>query len=346
MLKIGLLSPFLPENDGIAIYSNNILKGLEKNRESIVTIGRKGSKADYTVNFKSFSLKKRLKEIIKKEKLNLLHIQYVASLFSKYSLNYNLLHALNLQIPIIITLHEVQYSSKGIKNKVLQHIEKIIIKKADKIIVHTPNQKEYLKKKYKTNSIVAIYHGLRLNKVPKRKNKKNLLCFGMISHGKGVPYLIKAMKYLQGYNLTIAGKFVDDTSKTEVIKALKCNNSTIKTDFGWIDEKKKEKYYREADCVVLPHIWAPYQSGILHNAVAWGLPVVVTKVGALWEMADKFKFGVVVNPKDPKAIAEGIRKVFKDYNSFKKGIENYRQAANWPKIAKEHMILYGQCNKN
>ena len=103
-MKIGLLSPFLPEKDGIAIYSNNILKGLGKNKKYIITIGRKGSNADYIVNFKSFSLKNKLKEIIKKEGLDAIHIQYVASFFSKYFFNYNLIMALCLPTPTIVTL--------------------------------------------------------------------------------------------------------------------------------------------------------------------------------------------------------------------------------------------------
>jgi glycosyltransferase involved in cell wall biosynthesis len=340
MLKIGLLSPFPPEKDGIAIYSDNILRGLNKNRKNIVTIGRKGSKSKHIINFKSFSLKKDLEKIIKKEKLSLIHIQYVPTLFGKYNLNYNLINALSLPIPIIITLHEVHYSNKGIKNKILGHIEKKIIEKANKIIVHTPKQKEFLTKKYKTNKIIVIYHGLRLNKIPKKEIKKNILCFGMISHGKGATYLIKAMKYLQDYNLTIAGSFVDKKTKKEVLSAIETSKARIKTDFQWIDEEKKEKYYKNADIIALPHIWAPYQSGILHNAVAWDLPVVVTKVGALYEIVELFKFGEIVRPKNPKSLAEGINKVFKNYNNYKKGLDKYRNCANWSKIAMEHLTLY------
>jgi len=357
-MKIGLLSPFLPEKDGIAIYSDNILMGLGKDKKHIITIGRKGSKADYIVNFRPFSLKKELKKIIKKEQLDAIHIQYVPTLFGKYTLNYNLINALNLKIKTIVTLHEVHYQTKGLRNKILAHIEKQIIKKADKIIVHTPRQKEFLErlfsrqwktnlegrqkpsdKKYRTKKIICIYHGLRLNDTHKRKNK-NILCFGMISQGKGIKYLIKAMDYLPDCKLTIAGSFVDKKTEIEIKKQLKQSKADIQTDFGWIEGDKKADYYKNADLVVLPHIWAPYQSGILHNSVAYGLPVVVTKTGALWEMVALFKFGVMVKPKSSKALAEGIRKVFKDYKKYKAGTKKYREVANWPKIAKEHLSTY------
>ncbi len=339
MLKIGLLSPFLPEKDGIAIYSNNILRGLGKGNKHIIKIGRKGSDADYIVNFCSFSLKKKLEKIIKKENLSLIHVQHVATLFSKYFLNQNLIKVLDLSVPVVVTLHEVYYSDKGTRNKILAYIEKQIVKKADMIIVHTQKQKYFLTKKYKTDKIGCIYHGLRLNKMHKRTNK-NILCFGMISPEKGVKYLIKAMGYLPDCKLTIAGKFVSQKSEREVKQALRLSKANIKTDFGWIKEEKKVKYYQNADLVVLPYTWAPYQSGILHNAVSYGLPVVVTRVGALWEMADKFKFGEIIKPKSPIAIAQGIKKVFKNYKKYRKGIVNYRNAANWPKIAYEHLELF------
>lgn len=340
MLKIGMVSPFLPENDGIAIYSNNILVGLGKNRKNIITIGRQGSKADYIVDFKSFYLKNKLERIIQKERLSCIHIQYVATFFNKYFLNFNLIAALKLSVPTIVTLHEVHYSTKGIRNKILSYIEKKIIEKANRIIVHTPKQKEFLEKRYKTNKIVMIYHGLNSYKIPKRKNNKNILYFGMISRGKGIPYLIDAMKYLPEYNLTIAGKFIDKKSEKEVMDALKRSNSKIKTDFGWIDEEKKAEYYKNANVVVLPHIWAPYQSGILHNAVAYGLPVVVTKIGAIHEMVELFGFGEIVEPRNSKAIADGIRKVFKEYKKYRKGIQEYRKVANWDVIAKQHFKEY------
>jgi glycosyltransferase involved in cell wall biosynthesis len=164
----------------------------------------------------------------------------------------------------------------------------------------------------------------------------------MISQGKGVPYLIKAMKYLPDYNLTIAGNFINKETRKSVLSAINNSKSNIKTDFKWIDEEDKEKYYKKADCAVLPHTWAPYQSGILHNSVAWNLPVIVTKIGALYEMVELFKFGEIIKPKNPKALAEGIKTVFKNYSSYKKGIDRYKKAANWKNIAKQHFKLYSE----
>ena len=105
-------------------------------------------------------------------------------------------------------------------------------------------------------------------------------------------------------------------------------------------EREKEAYYRWADVIVLPYTWAPYQSGIVTDAAAHGVPVVVTKVGSLWEMTDLFHAGEVVEPKNAKALAAGIRKAMSNYKKYAKGINDYRQAASWQASAKKHIMLY------
>ena len=74
-----------------------------------------------------------------------------------------------------------------------------------------------------------------------------------------------------------------------------------------------------ADVIVMPHIWAPYVSGSVSVAIAHGLPMVTTNVGSIWEYVGLFKTGEIIKPGSSKAIADGIRKVFKDYNKYKNG---------------------------
>jgi len=355
-MKIGLLSTFPPTKGGIAIYSDNLANSI---KNEVIRIGNLQSKADYKLNFKSLSLKKELEKIISKEKIDLLHIQYIATFFGKYNLNYSLLNTLKLKIPIITTLHEVQYSNKGLKNKILKAIEKKIILRSDAVIVHTPNQKEFLEKKYSRKNIHCIFMGIHPYNI-NRKRGKNILFFGMISPGKGIEFLIRAMKFLKGFKLQIAGgvpkgiskeygkKLIQEISKQsfeslsndKFDKTVKANNPNINISLGWIPENKKAEYYKKADLVVLPYVWAPYQSAVLHDAFSYGLPVVVTRTGAVWEVVKSFGCGEVVRPKSPIAIAEGIKKVFQNYNSYVKGVIKYRKAADWKQIGKETLEVY------
>ncbi|MBW2981180.1 glycosyltransferase family 4 protein [Candidatus Woesearchaeota archaeon] len=324
---------------------------LKKLGLKVIKIGTKKSSADYKLNFGSVFFRKEVKKIIKKEKLDLLHIQYISPWYGKYLLNMGLISLLkDTEIQVVVTLHEVQYSRKSsnipqdLKFKILQFIEKNIVKNSSKIIVHTPCQKKFLEGRYHVNNVDCVYMGLNLNKIKKKKPGKNILFFGMLNFGKGVEYLIRAMKYLPDFRLIVAGRAVRKDYKRLLMEEGKDLNN-VNLHIGWVSEKDKRKYYENADVVVLPYVWAPYQSAVLHDAISYGLPVVVTKVGAVWEIVELFKCGELIKARSSKAIAEGVKKVFRTYNRYKKGIEAYRREANWEAAAKKHLEVYKRPRK-
>ena len=71
-----------------------------------------------------------------------------------------------------------------------------------------------------------------------------------------------------------------------------------------------------------------------------GIPVVVTKVGALWEVVDDFNLGEIIKPGSSKAVADGIRNTFKNYGKHKAGISRYRKEASWEESGRKHLRLY------
>ncbi len=341
-MKIGILSKFMPEKDGIAIYSDNLCRELSK-IATVVKIGDVESKsADYTINFNSFWLKQELQKIIEKEKLDVLHIQYIAAYFGKHTLNLNLIQALQQKIPVISTMHEVHYNFEGynfLRKTALEFLEGEVVRNSKRIIVHTPQQKRFIEQKYKAGNVECIFHGLELFE-PKKKKGNNLLFFGKISRKKGLEMLINAMRSLPEFHLTIAGSFVDKQHEIQIKKMLE-GIPNITARFGWASESERWNFFKQADLLVLPYLQAQYQSGALHNAVSAGIPVVVTRTGALHEMVENFKFGEIIY-KTPEALIEGIRKAMKNYSTYRKGLEQYRKEANWKTIAKRHVEEYGK----
>ncbi|MAG15615.1 hypothetical protein CMO88_00985 [Candidatus Woesearchaeota archaeon] len=338
-MKVGIISKFMPEKDGIAIYSENLCRELSKICKVVKIGDLKSESADYKVNFKSFRLKSQLQRIIEKEQLDVLHIQYIAAYFGRHTLNLNLLQSLGQKIPVVNTMHEVHYNYEGynfLRKKAMAFLEKEIVRKSRMIIAHTPQQKAFLAKKYDAKNVTCICHGLELFDVSHKKSNK-ILFFGKISRKKGLEMLIKAMKMLPEYHLKIIGSFVDKKQEKQIRKMVDVPNISFK--FGWVSNKERWKQFREADLLVLPYLQAQYQSGPLHNAVSVGIPVVVTNAGALPEMVEHFKFGEIVE-KNPKAVANGIKKTMKNYDQYKKGLAAYRKEANWKKTAENHLELY------
>ncbi|MDP7116555.1 MAG: glycosyltransferase [Candidatus Woesearchaeota archaeon] len=342
-MKIALMSKFPPEECGIGIYCSNLYEKLKK-KADVITIGTLKSKADYQLNFHDFTLKEQVKKIIEKEQVDLLHCQYIPPYYGTKFLNQNFVRLLSLDIPTVVTFHEVQYDKKGIKNKILRIIERQILKKANKVLVHSPLTKKYLTEKGFTN-VEHMFMGVHLLDY-NPKNNKFLLSFGIVSIEKGHPYLLEAMKSLPDHSLVIAGRPVEKTYGDELntkIKELDLKN--VITDFGWISEEAKDIYYRKASMLVLPYLWGPYTSAVIHDAISYTMPVVVTKVGAVWEIPETYKLGKVIKPENAEEIVKGIKDIQNNFSFYKDNIKNYRKLANWESVASATLKIYEQLLK-
>ena len=342
-MKIGMVSKFPEQEDGIAIYSASLCEELENLGIGVVKIGDMASNtAEYKIDFNSFFLKPKLKKIIESERLDLLHVQYIAPHFSKPLLNLNLLLALSQKVPVVVTLHEVHTTASSLKEKVLMWLQRKITKKAEAVIAHTRHQKEFLQIRYKKKNAYHILHGLVLNPVHKLKNK-TVLFFGMLNYGKGVEHLIAAMSQLPDFKLTVAGKAISPEYEKLVRAAADENKlGNVKLDIRWIPEDDKKRLMYDADIMVFPYIWAPYQSGTMHNAFSYGIPVVVTDAGVIGEVVKEYICGRVVEQRSPKAIAAGIKAVYGNYETYQHGVLKYREAANWAKAAQKHAEAYNE----
>ncbi len=342
-MKIGMVGKFPEQEDGIAMYSESLCEEIEEIGIGVVRIGdHLSTKADYKTDFNSLFLKSQLKKIIEKEMLDLLHIQYIAPHFSKALLNLNLILALRQNVPVAVTLHEVHATAGSIREKALAFIQKLIVKKADAVIAHTRQQKEFIQLKYKKKKAFHIHHGLALNPVHKLRNK-SILLFGMLNHGKGAEYLIRAMNHLTDYKLTVAGKAISPEYEKIIRQAAAENKlGNVKLEIRWIPDEEKKRMLYEADIMAFPYVWAPYQSGTMHNAFSYGIPVVATDAGALGEAVKEYICGRVVEQRSPKALAAGIRAVHGNYETYQRGVLKYRAEANWKKIAEKHGEAYNE----
>ncbi len=124
----------------------------------------------------------------------------------------------------------------------------------------------------------------------------------------------------------------------EKVEKLGIDKNVVFTDF--VDEKDKPGLMAGAKAFILPSFWEGFGLDVL-NAMALGVPVVVSKVGSLPEVAGKA--AIYVDPYDVDSIARGISKVLSisqvDYNKLVEvGI---RQASkfSWEKTARETLRI-------
>lgn len=171
------------------------------------------------------------------------------------------------------------------------------------------------------------------------ENKKVLLFFGYIRAYKGLTNLIEAMPVLlredENYFLLVVGEFYEPREKYfKRIKELGIAKNVLIID-EFVPNEEVGIYYSASDLVVLPYISAT-QSGILNIAYGFKKPVVVTNVGGLPELVEDGKTGFIVEPQNPVALAEGIKKYFSASNfvDFSKNIETFVKENSFTSIEK------------
>jgi glycosyltransferase involved in cell wall biosynthesis len=140
----------------------------------------------------------------------------------------------------------------------------------------------------------------------------NVLWFGIIRPFKGVEDLIRAFDGLEAdeaarYWLTIVGETWEGWDLPARLIEQSRYRDRITFVNRYVRDDEVDGYFRGADVVALPYRRSS-QSGPLHVALAYELPVVVTGVGGLTESVKGYEGAVVVPPRDPNQLRDGLRR--------------------------------------
>ena len=110
----------------------------------------------------------------------------------------------------------------------------------------------------------------------------------------------------------------------------------------FVEDKDVPKYFLESSLVVAPYIDAS-QSGIISLAFNFGRPVIATNVGSIPEIVKDNVNGILVNPRDSKAIADSIIKLLenpsirikmgKEAKAFSEKNQSWEEAAKATQLA-------------
>lgn len=205
--------------------------------------------------------------------------------------------------------------------------QKILLKKADSIIITSPKYIDYSPSLQQVaNKVIAIPIGVEssFNKhiydMESNHKKKSILALGRMVHYKGFEYLIEAMKYLPDFRLSIAGSGEKKEYLESLIKSLDLNDRI--TLLGEIDNKQRILCYNTHSIFVLPSINRSEAFGVVQiEAMSCKMPVVSTDIkgsGVPWVNKDG-ESGIVVPLCDAKAISEAILSIMDNYTHFANG---------------------------
>jgi glycosyltransferase involved in cell wall biosynthesis len=171
----------------------------------------------------------------------------------------------------------------------------------------------------------------------------SILFFGRIYEYKGLRYLIEAepliTKEIPDARIIIAGTG-ENFKKYEDMMV---NKDHFEVYNYPIPYKQGAELFQKCSLVVLPYIDAS-QSGVIHTAYGFKKPVVATDVGSIPEIVDNTITGIIVPPKNPKALSEAIVNLLNnDPLRHQMGVNGYyklKHDLSWKTISKNIIKAY------
>ncbi len=254
----------------------------------------------------------KLYRIFKEYKPNILHTH-------RYVLRYALLPALLCRIPVKIhTVHSIAEKEVDGIGKVIHwfafHLGGVVPVSISQQVANT------VKDLYGKNiHTPVIYNGIPTNhfvnnshRLTQRINKNLILIhIGRFATPKNHHLLIEsfsiAVKEHPNMELWLVG---DGPLRPEIEKLVKEKELENKVKFLGVRSDILQ-LLSESDVFILPSDWEGVPLTVL-EAMATGKPVIATTVGGVSELVEDGRTGILVPPKDPKALAQAILRLAKD----------------------------------
>jgi glycosyltransferase involved in cell wall biosynthesis len=133
---------------------------------------------------------------------------------------------------------------------------------------------------------------------------------GRLHQVKGFDFLIKACSLLQNKNINfrcyIVGEGEEKEALENLIKSLALDKNVILT--GRLEDGDISDLFRHVDCIVIPSLSESIPL-VLSEGVNAHKPLIVTNVGDMGYLAEKYKLGYVVEKENYNDLAEALIKM-------------------------------------
>jgi len=206
--------------------------------------------------------------------------------------------------------------------------------------------------KIPSKKIEVIYNGVDKSAfetpVVSRENKRKELgipmdAFVLLNVGsmsttqKGQEYLIQAISNIQHPTSNIKCLFAGDGSRRSNLEKL-ARDLGVTDSILFLGKRKDVAELRAvSDVFVLPSLWEGMPNAMF-DAMASGMPMIVTPVGGIPEVVKDNESALFVKAADSRSLTEAIMRLKKDTELRKKLGENARKAALRPDLTWEYHI--------
>ncbi len=235
--------------------------------------------------------------------------------------------------------------------KIISPVIKLIWKKSNLLITKCGTEYNMIKAINSQLNIKTIYNGVDTDKFYSKKKlielPLNIICPARLIKRKGQDILIKAIAQLKKENIIYYINFIGDgDEKLNYEKLAKQLNVSEQIIFsGYVERKKITDHYQNSDLFVLPSFNEGMSNALL-EAMASGLPVVVTDVGGTKELVEDGLNGFVFPVGDVNKLIEILEQIYLQKKILVElGENSYKKASklSWDNIEGEYRVLF--CNE-
>lgn len=361
MVKV-LMSGPLAISGGVSTHTKNIIVCLKQQGIEIIVSNQWNKDGyDHAEGPLVTKLYQRTIGLFKKcihyrKRIDLIHIQASGGIFAFVPAITAVFVSKILNKPLIVTFHHSETEQFVSEHR---RIFKFVLTHLNTLILVSNRQKTFISKQFKqfAQKIVVIPNGyvssLYYPRDPKEcrdilslpKDSKILFNISNLLEVKGHRYLIDALleitKNYPDCLCCIAGKGPLMEDLEEQIESLDLKQK-IKL-LGWLPDDEIPLWMNACDIFVLPSL-AEGNPIVMFEALGCGKPFVGTKVGGVPEVITSGEYGLLVEPADPKDLAEKILMALN--REWDPGmILAYAEQYTWENIAKETIGVYEQALK-
>ncbi|AKB29605.1 Glycosyltransferase [Methanosarcina siciliae T4/M] len=213
------------------------------------------------------------------------------------------------------------------------------------VVANSQGLKELALKTSPSQEIGVIYNGVDISEFEPDFSREDgseikIVCVSRLIKRKGINYLIEAVGKLKDkqIQLTLVGEGNQEEELRKLVDDLKISD---RVDFkGYVGHGQIAEIYRNSDIFVLPSLNEGMSNALL-EALAAGLPVIVTDTGGTSELLDGN--GALVPMGNSDAIAQAIRSFVDNPGKFRHMGLRSREIAeemDWMRVGEAYLKLY------
>lgn len=356
-MRIALISPFFPLKGGIARFSGVLQEEFCKRGRDVISVPFRALYPGFIARSAASPLPANARLLLYNPFTWFATVRHITSQHPDILL---VVYWTGLLAPLCFVLRRLT----GIRMVVLLHnlsshesfffepfMQRLLAASAEGFLTLSGAVSEQVHAAFPAVPLCTLFHpvyepeGSRLSAVDARyelhldSSSPVLLFFGYVRHYKGLDIMLRAMPAIllrePSLKLVVAGHFYEDLSFYRRLVDQLGLGGNVDLYPGYVPLERTALYFAAADAVVLPYRSAT-QSGVVQLAYGYGLPVIVTPVGALPEMVRSGQTGWVAGDASPEGLADAVGEFLDSRErlaSMRPAIEAFRRDYSWEAFA-------------